>query len=353
MNGTPFSREDQNKFSRILSRKANIHEVLGEELGPTFHAYRERWEAAACFATRPAFPIHIDFELNYSCNLKCPMCTWSAETNIPGKGMWMDFSLFARIVDEGVPQGLASIGLDWINEPTIRKDLPRFLDYAHRAGVIESIVHSNATLMTPTLADELIHSGLTRMMFSLDAATRDTYEKIRVGAKFDRVVRNIHEFIERRNRLGKRLPLVSVNFVRMSTNAHELEQFLEYWEPYVDFFAVQQYQNPFQGQTQPDDLFFAEGREVVTDFRCHQPWLRLTIRYDGRVLPCCSFYAERLVIGDMRQQSCKEIWNSRPLRELQDLHTRGQYEKNAVCLECAKNSVVDLVAPAPLKIGKE
>ena len=27
----------------------------------------------------PDFPLQIDFELNYSCNFSCEMCTWSAE----------------------------------------------------------------------------------------------------------------------------------------------------------------------------------------------------------------------------------------------------------------------------------
>ncbi|OGX04556.1 MAG: hypothetical protein A3G87_05905 [Omnitrophica bacterium RIFCSPLOWO2_12_FULL_50_11] len=337
-----YTREDPNKSSKIVSRKASVDDLLGQELGESYDAYRERWEAAARFNQRPKFPIMIDFELNYSCNLKCPMCTWSTEQTVPGKNSWMDFDLFKRIVEEGVPKGLASIGLDWINEPTIRKDLPKFIKFAHDAGVIDSIVHSNGTLLTSVFADELIESGLTRMMFSLDAVSKETYEKIRIGADFDKVIRNVHDFIDRRRRKGRRLPLVSVNFVLMSINEDELNAFLDYWEPHVDFFVVQQYMNPFENETAQDGRLFARSREVVPEFKCHQPWQRMTIRYDGRVLPCCSFYADQLVVGDVRHQSVEEIWNGMAMRQLQMMHARGEYFKNPVCLTCARNSVVNL-----------
>lgn len=337
-----YTREDPNKSSKIVSRKASVDDLLGQELGEPYYAYRRRWERASLFERRPEFPILIDFELNYSCNLKCPMCTWSVAHTVSGKQTWMDFDVFKRVIREGVPKGLASIGLNWINEPTIRKDLPKFIQFAHDAGVIDSIVHSNGTLLTPSFSDELIESGLTRMMFSLDAASEETYRKIRIGAKWDHVMSNIHGFIERRNQKGRRLPLVSVNFVLMSTNEHELTAFLDYWEPHVDFFAVQQYINPFEDQTGQDGRFFARSREIVPDFKCHQPWQRMTIRYDGRVLPCCSFYAEQLVVGDVRFQTVEEIWNGSTMQELQLLHARGRYSENPVCLKCARNSVVNL-----------
>ena len=39
------------------------------------------------------FPIQLDFELNASCNLKCPMCPISAESpKGKGKSTWFDLN---------------------------------------------------------------------------------------------------------------------------------------------------------------------------------------------------------------------------------------------------------------------
>ena len=193
-----YLREDTNKFSRLLSPKGNLDDLLGIELGPQYYEYRKRWEASATLECRSEFPLNIDFELNFSCNLKCPMCTWSAAVKTPGKDSWMDFSLFKSIIDQSVPQGLCSVGFDWINEPLIRRDLSDFVRYAKDSGVIDLIVHTNGTLLTKAASERLIDAGLTRMMVSLDALTDETYRKIRVGSDMPKVLRNIHDFLEMR-----------------------------------------------------------------------------------------------------------------------------------------------------------
>lgn len=335
-----YTHEDASKFARLLSQKGSLEDLLARELGQRYRDYRAKWEAAARFEERPAFPLNLDFELNFSCNLKCPMCTWSAEVKIPGKDAWMDFGLYKRIIDEAAAGGLGAVGFSWINEPLIRRDLAGFIGYARDAGVPDLVIHSNGTLLTPSGSEGIIDAGLTRMMFSLDALTEETYNKIRVGAKMPKVLKGIHEFLEIRARKGKKFPLVAVNFVLMSVNEHELDGFVEYWAPYVDFFSIQQYINPFEKKTRDQELFFASSREVLTDFRCQQPWQRMTVRYDGRVLPCCSFYAENLVIGDTRRQTIKEIWDSPEMRHLQEIHAAGEYTKNEICRQCASNWVV-------------
>ena len=78
----------------------------------------------------PDFPIQIDFELNYSCNFTCPMCTWNAEsTENKGQQTWFDFEVFKEVIDEGISKGLKSIRLNYINEPLIRRDIIKFIKY--------------------------------------------------------------------------------------------------------------------------------------------------------------------------------------------------------------------------------
>ena len=217
--------------------------------------------------------------------------------------------------------------------------------YAKDSGVIDLIVHTNGTLLTKAASERLIDAGLTRMMVSLDALTDETYRKIRVGSDMPKVLRNIHDFLEIRAQKSKRLPLLSVNFVLMSLNEDELQVFVEYWSQYVDFFSIQQYTNPFKRSGDNETLYFADTREQTSKFHCQQPWQRMTVRFDGRVLPCCSFYAEDLVIGDVRQQSIKEIWDSPKMKQLQNMHSNGEYYNNPICKECAENTVVTLEAP--------
>ena len=57
-----------------------------------------------------SYPIQLDFELNASCNLKCPMCPISAESpKGKGKNTWFDFDFFKELIDYSVKKGTRAI----------------------------------------------------------------------------------------------------------------------------------------------------------------------------------------------------------------------------------------------------
>lgn len=333
--------QDRSKFTKLVSGARTIEDILREELGDGFAAYRQRWRQACDQELVTEFPLHIGFELNHSCNMACPMCPWSVQAmKTMGRRSWFSFETFKRIIDEGVPLGLRSIALNWVNEPLIRDDLPAFVAYARRAGVLDTFIHSNGMLLDERMAAGLIDAGATRLMISLDAYSHETYDKIRIGGDLDRVRDNVFAFLRLRKEKGARLPLLSVNFVRMSINEHELEDFLAFWEPHVDFFAIQELINPFPDR---DDKRYLErdGKEPRAAFNCAQPFQRLTITYDGEVLPCCTSFAPKLSLGNIADGGLKELWDSPAMRALRDLHRRGRYYDNPVCAACVKGLMSD------------
>ena len=113
-----------------------------------YDEYREQWAKATSLEEAPDFPIQIDFELNYSCNFTCPMCTWNAEsTENKGQQTWFDFEVFKEVIDEGISKGLKSIRLNYINEPLIRRDIIKFIKYARDAGILDIYFSTNGSLL--------------------------------------------------------------------------------------------------------------------------------------------------------------------------------------------------------------
>ena len=76
------------------------------------------------------------------------------------------------------------------------------------------------------------------------------------------------------------------------------------------------------------------------NFRCAEPFKRLTLRSNGDTLPCCSFYAVDLVIGNWKENSLEEIWNNDKMEELREIHKTGDYQKNNVCKNCVQNYTI-------------
>lgn len=101
---------------------------------------------------------------------------------------------------------------------------PRFFDmvaYAANKG-IRVTTNSNGSLLNAQRAERCVTSGLDTLHISIDGTTAETYEAIRVGARFDRLLVNLETFVETRARLGSERPYLWLVLVIMRRNLHEL-----------------------------------------------------------------------------------------------------------------------------------
>ncbi len=336
-----YERQDRTGFAKLLGFQQNPLQIIADEMGLRFWEYRDLWEKAARFEIETEYPIELNFELNFSCNLSCPMCLWSTDVVAEKPESWFQFEKFSQIINDGVARGLCSVQFNFINEPLIRKDLPKFIAYARSKGVLDLILHTNGTLLTEQMSVALIEAGLTRLNVSIDAFSEESYNQIRVGGNFEKVQRNILQFLDIRTQKVKRLPLLIVSFVRQKDNEHELQKFVDYWQQKADVIAIQEYANFFRISNQETsenrgEDFFSSTAKTVADFQCPQPWQRMAIRYDGSVLPCCSNYGTDLVIGNIKQNTVQELWLSPQMKQLRYLQSNGKIWDNPVCNECAK-----------------
>lgn len=332
-----FSRQDISKSTEQFSYKNDIMGILSRNLGDAFLKYRGRFEQAAGFHEEPLFPIHIDFETIFGCNIRCVMCTHAHRNLFPTRKTLLDFDLFKKIIDEGAPYGLSSIGLDQEGDPLLVKNLSEFIGYAKSKGVIDIMINTNALLLDKERTEELLHSGLTRIHFSLDALKEVTYNKIRVGSDYRKVTENILYFCKRKKEIKKELPVTRVSFVKMSHNELEQEDFVNYWTPIVDAIAIQEYNNPFP-QLLELNLLYASSRIKNSEFKCTQPWFRVVVLSDGSVLPCCFLgMSLKMIIGNALETPVYDLWNSATMKALRQMHKKGTYKQHKVCGVCAEN----------------
>jgi radical SAM protein with 4Fe4S-binding SPASM domain len=329
----------------LYNPKGDPHKILIEEIGPGFAEYRREWEETTKLELERDYPVQLDIELNVSCNLKCPMCTWSAEvTHGEGKKSWMDFEFYKHIVEGGMQHGLRAVNLNYVNEPLVRRDLPKFVKFARDVGVLEVMFNTNGLLLTDDFTRELIEAGLTKLSFSIDAFSPETYNIVRVGGDYNKLIQIIHRFLEIRAEMGSRLPLLKLTFLKMSANAHELEDFLNYWEDKADLFSIQNLHNPFEGELREQkNVYFVNGppsTRVPTEIpRCSSPFQRMTVRTNGNVLPCCNMRAaDSLVMGNAHKDDVYTIWNSDEMKKIRAMHKEYRYYENPICKACIENS---------------
>jgi len=316
----------------------DINDKIASVLGEKFVKYRKAWDAVSNFETLTEFPLYLQVELNQVCNLKCPMCPLtipeSREKYITDKHI--SWEMYEKIILEAEKYNCPSLNPQGVNEPLLDQDLENYIKFAKKHGFIDIMMNTNATLLSEERSKKLVDSGLTRLRFSLDAFNKETYEKIRIGANYEKVMRNIDRFIEIRNKNGNKLPFVGVNLVQMKTNEDEVHPFIEYWREKVDFVVIQNFLPP-ELEGDYSDFFSTTSKfreNISSSFNCQQPWQRMFVHNNGVVSPCCALHSIELSLGNFNEHSLHELWMSEPMNNLRKIHKEGNYAENEWCKKC-------------------
>lgn len=299
-------------------------DVTSEVDKQRWEEFRRKYHKAQNLEEVFDFPLQLDFGLHSRCNLKCSFCV---QKYSPPKSADLGFPLFRKAIDEGSRYGLCSIKVNLNNEPLLDKWLPHYIKYAKGRGVLNVYMASNGTLLTEEMSRELIAAGLSKIMISLDATTRDTYEKMRNKNRFDEVVTNINNFLRIRKEEGVSWPLLRVNFLQTELNKHEKEDFLAYWKDRADMVG-------FQDLLTIPDVKQNWVSEYPEEFHCAFPFKQIVINAEGTMLPCCTFNGDKLPLGNLANMTIKEAWDSSWMQQLRELHRQGLYRINTTCVHC-------------------
>ena len=323
---------------RWYANEEDVNSKLISILGEKFETYRKKWDQVNNFELETDFPLFLQVETNQICNLKCPACPIGVpdayEKYIsPDKMSW---ELYEKIVLEGEKYNCPSIEPQGTNEPLLDQNLENYIKFASDHGFIDIMMNTNATVLTESRSRSLLKSGITRLRFSLDAATKETYEKVRLGGKYETTIQNIENFLKIRKEENNQLPVVGVNFCKLSYNENEEEKFVENWIDKVDFIVIQEFQPPELEHSYNEFLpSTSKYREkIISEFHCQQPWQRVVITNKGEVCPCCAFFRTELSLGNIKDQSIHYYWNSQEMKNLRKIHKNGNFKENEWCKKC-------------------
>jgi radical SAM protein with 4Fe4S-binding SPASM domain len=281
------------------------------------------------------FPIDVMVESTNQCNLKCIMC-YHSDPLIPfqqdGRSKYMNLDLFKKIVDECSENKLYSMKLSFRGEPFMNKSFINMVKYAKSKNILEVSSLTNATLLTKEKAQQIIDLGLDQLIISMDGLTKKTYETVRIKSNYDTVIKNIHNLLELRG--NKKKPFVRMQYTEVEENRHETKDFYDYWKNKVDEVSISYYvefSSLEKSKASKNEIPIYDG------FSCEQLWQRVVILSDGRVSLCGTDIVPNAIVGDVNHQSIKEIWNSKKLNKIRNLHKNNNYHKMPFCKICVQN----------------
>ena len=312
------------KFTRFVFR---IKELINRKFNAKYILYRFKWNYFPRFNLLPKFPLHVDIELTDKCNLKCVMCVHGQGGVESGDYIEKEFA--KKIISEAASEGVYSIKLNWRGEPALHKDLPSLIQFAKERGILEVQLNTNGIPFTDQKIIALIQAGLDRIIFSVDANSAETFNQIRVGGDFNRLVNTIEGFIRIRQELHLKKPFIRLQMVRMKENKDEVDGFVERWKNRVDDLRISDVTDRGQGKELIVGDQIAVGRR-----RCPQPWQRLVVSREGIVLGCCSDWFQQHIAGDAKVESLGDIWRGMKMNSLRKIILEGRMDEHEPCKSC-------------------
>ncbi len=183
---------------------------------------------------------YLVLETTNRCSLSCVHCSVSER----GHPHHARTGFLAPELAEALYEDLARVGarfdaliLFWLGEPLIHPQWSRIYRQAVRwsveAGIFGKVeLHTNATHLDARARRAALNDAAVPQVwhFSLDAARRDTYRRIKQRDRFEEVEAHVAAFLHEKGRLGARWPRPVMQFIVSDRNADEAAAFRDRWE---------------------------------------------------------------------------------------------------------------------------
>lgn len=322
-----------NPLKRITSR---IRTIVENRFISQRRAYAYFTDKVLC----DYLPIIFGVELTNICNLNCTYCLVREQPRDFG---FLELSRFTSLV-KNYNKLLRNVVLGGHGESFLHPDFITILEVARRYRLRPRIT-TNVTKVSGGKALAAMRT-FSEIQFSFDAPTKEYFEKVRVGAKYEECVMNIETFCWM-NLLAGHPVRTQINIVRISDLDEHLLGFVKRWGKIVDVIDIQQLV-AWSGYTHENVSEMGKVRSVE-DIKCGYPWGGFHITWDGDVFPCCLWEHEGL--GNIFYQTIEEIWNGEKYQEFRLKHITGNL-KGTFCETCPKPLCGGInMMPVPTHLG--
>ena len=340
-------------------------------------------EQYAQLETLQSKPLHVAVPTGDRCNLRCIFCT---DRGPSSSASYTDLTFDRFLRFTGPLDGALLAQLYGWGEPFVNPDYERMFDYvAGHFGGTRIYISTNGVLLTDRWIDKLLAYGKCLVNVSLNAATPETYARLTQSNHFHRVVDNVRHLMRAKGERGASDLVVTLSFVAIKPNVHELPGFIELSdelgiryvvlqdlnileESHLQLFLGEEEQKARQAFLSAADLARTRGIYLdsfthypVTYFmrdrsepvpielprdclsvweqddapfypqpgECYEPWMTFLLSQNGAVTTCCR---AREVMGNLREQSFEEIWNGEVYRAYR--RTINTFRPPEACTTC-------------------
>jgi radical SAM protein with 4Fe4S-binding SPASM domain len=256
---------------------------------------------------------YLQIETTTACNAKCWFCPNHAVPTVRMKDE-MIYSIIDSTRGMGITYRPFGLG-----EPFIDKRMPDILEYIKQDETARIEINTNGELLTDSLVDKII-DNIDIMHFSIDGIKRHTFDEVR-KIDYDNVYVNTKNFINRAKGSGIKM---EVRMIDLPDTEDEQQEFCDYWNDIYPGIAriTKLYNHPWEGQNQA----------LTTP--CLKVYNEAFVYVHGTVHLCPWDFGHRAVIGNVKDDTIVNIWNSHLYERYRGLLAAGRRCDITLCSRC-------------------
>lgn len=302
------------------------YDLLAEADVLRYVVYRYRYNKFPDLKLVDEYPPCLQIEPTSVCNFRCVMCYQSDESFSGKRSAFMGnmtLELFRTLVDQ-CAGNVEAVTLASRGEPLVHPQIVEMLDYC-RGKFLGFKLNTNASLLNERNIHALLSGGLQTLVFSIDATDKELYESIRVGGKFERLLKNLELYSNIRKRhYPQDRTIVRISGVKINER-QDIAAMEARWCEFADSVSFTTYR-PWE-----DTYHNPVNRigEACTEF-----WRRMFVWWDGVVNPCDTDYKSTLSRWNASREGISAIWTSDAYHAFRDAHLAGRRGQLEPCQRC-------------------
>lgn len=281
-------------------------------------------------------PFNVIVDISEVCNFKCKYC-FRAEEN---KAVWgyakdnglMAWDTFTKAVEsiKAFPEGVKQISLSCHGEPLCNRKLPDMVKFIKDQGIKSKVsIHTNASLLNRKYIDELIDSGIDKIVISLQGLSSKEYERVcGYAIEYSNFYENLQYLFS-----VKKNTQIYIKIMDLALGDGEEEIFYNRFLPIADRAFVERAVPIWEGVdfTQDDIIYNKYGQKFPQQMCCPLIFHTIVISPTGDVYPCTQLLMPE-VLGNIHNKSLVDLWNGEKRNNL--LIRQCKNENSEICKDC-------------------
>jgi radical SAM protein with 4Fe4S-binding SPASM domain len=280
------------------------------------------------------FPMMLVLSFVYPCNALCPHCPYT-NSNIRKEyrdAPYMPERIYKKIADESGPFG-AYLRISGGGEPMLHPQATELLVYAKKVGCKIGLI-TNGSLFDEANSRTLLEAGIDMIEFSVDACDADTYAVVRKGLEWERLVDSTKRMLSLRDGMRGTTKIIASAVNQAGVDIDAVER---YWvrEIGVDYLIKRKFLT-WGVNTTLDPTRSADPAAYLNTDEVPCPFIfeRLNIDSRGNVMVCGYDISANTSMGNVNDESIRDIWHGEGFRFYRDKHLAGRGKDIPLCAGC-------------------